>query len=101
MDDNILQFPSKKDPDPNSGKWVTGPAKCLCCQGKWMAIIPIPIPSFMECPFCGCEKGVMEYPVYRFGVPHWTCECGNDLFHVTPDSIYCPNCGKINARVEV
>ena len=98
MDDNILQFPEKKKPEDKG--WLTGPAKCLCCGGQWVAVSPVPT-TWLDCPFCGCHKGVMEWPIYKFNIPHWTCNCGNDLFHITQTEIYCPMCGHSVARTEV
>jgi hypothetical protein len=38
-------------------------------------------------------SGRYKYPFLR-GDMQWQCGCGNMLFQVTPDIIYCPNCGK-------
>jgi hypothetical protein len=24
---------------------------------------------------------------------HWECKCGNALFFIRPQGVYCPNCG--------
>ena len=47
----------------------------------------------MECPECGSHRGLY---VHYFGLPEgsqmWRCHCGNELFFVTPDGMYCPGC---------
>jgi hypothetical protein len=81
----ILAFPQKREPT------MTGEAICTCCDNTWQAVVPIGS-TWLECPTCGVTAGRMRYPVVRAG-HHWTCPCGNDLFHVMPDRIYCPSCG--------
>jgi Zn finger protein HypA/HybF involved in hydrogenase expression len=69
-----------------------GPTICLQCGNKGHAVAPIGT-SFMECPKCGTMKEVFQYPIERDGV-HWACKCENQLFRITPDGIYCPQCGE-------
>jgi hypothetical protein len=47
----------------------------------------------MECPACGLEKGRPVGPFEKEGRAHWVCNCGNDLFYITPEGNYCPHCG--------
>lgn len=54
--------------------------------------IPEGEPMWLECPKCGLEKGRLAGTVYR-DEPHWHCDCGNELFYVTANGYYCPNCG--------
>lgn len=49
----------------------TGPALCMVCGHHWVASAPEGT-TWLECPQCGC---------------------GNFLFQVTPEGIYCPRCG--------
>jgi rubrerythrin len=30
---------------------------------------------------------------YNKNGPDWHCDCGNELFYVTANGYYCPNCG--------
>lgn len=70
---------------------LTGDAKCLACGHEWVAVAPVGGSEF-ECPQCGCMKGV--YQMFVIDDPEiWVCNCGCDIFRVTPDYIYCVNCG--------
>lgn len=70
---------------------LSGKAKCLACKHEWVAVAPSGT-IWLECPSCSLERGryvaQMEKPV-----PHWHCKCENNLFYVTADGYYCPNCG--------
>ena len=68
-----------------------GDALCLDCKHEWVARATLPT-EWLECPNCGLEKGRFKYTYVR-GDVHWEGECGNDLFKITPQGIYCPNCG--------
>lgn len=70
----------------------TGDARCLGCLHKWCAVAPVGV-VVLECPSCGLERGRFMGNCLRENAKHWTCNCGNDLFHVTPDGTYCPGCG--------
>lgn len=71
---------------------LSGKARCAACKHEWVAVAPHGVVQGFECPSCGAEKGFYVYPVRR-DEPHWTCDCGNDLFHATEQGMYCPNCG--------
>ena len=68
-----------------------GMAKCLVCGHREVTVAPTGV-VFMECSECHCERKVYELPVEREG-KHWYCQCGNAHFLITPDGVYCPNCG--------
>lgn len=70
---------------------LAGEAICLSCKHEWAAVCPIGT-TWLECPACHLLRGVMKFPVIRDGL-HWTCACGNQLFYISPDGTYCPNCG--------
>ena len=70
-----------------------GTGKCLSCKHEWVAVIPIGT-VWMECPACGLQMGRLMQSVHRDGM-HWHCICGNDLFKIRPDVIYCACCGVI------
>jgi len=70
---------------------LSGEARCMLCGKEWVAVAPVGTP-WLECPECHSEKGYMKFHVQRTG-SEWICNCGNDLFRVTPDGYYCPNCG--------
>lgn len=70
---------------------LAGEAHCIQCGKEWAFVAPIGT-VFLECPDCHVEKGIQKGFVERAG-PHWSCNCGNQFFHVTPDGIYCCLCG--------
>jgi len=73
---------------------ISGVAMCLDCKNEWAAVAPHldGFPIWLECPKCGLIRGRFKYQHERFG-EQWSCGCGNDLFHIKPEGIYCPNCG--------
>jgi predicted RNA-binding Zn-ribbon protein involved in translation (DUF1610 family) len=83
---SIIEF---KSPAP-AGELV-GVAKCMSCSHEWVATGPIGNVWF-ECPECGAEKGYLLGPVQR-PMETWECACGNPLFYVTREGLYCPHCG--------
>lgn len=85
----IIAFKPKED--DQAEPYMTGPARCLACEYEWTAVVPVGVVG-LECPKCGIMKGFLRYPVERQEL-EWTCNCGNRLFRITPDGIYCPHCG--------
>lgn len=81
----ILLDDHRKDPH------LTGKARCLACEHTWEAVVPAGT-VWLECPSCRTERGLLVFGVER-KEPHWRCNCGNTLFHVLKDRVYCPNCG--------
>lgn len=74
---------------------MEGPAHCTCCQHHWHSVAPVGVYQ-LECPKCGSMKGIFTREV-AYKDPYWRCNCGNFHFCITPDHIFCPNCGtKIN-----
>lgn len=72
--------------------YFEGECFCLDCKHKWVGIAPRGV-VWLECPKCGLVRGRFKYQIERAG-HHWFCNCGNELFCVTPDGYYCPNCGE-------
>ena len=70
---------------------LSGEARCMLCSYEWVAVALVGT-LWLECPSCHSEKGYLKFPVQRTGL-EWICICGNDLFRVTPEGYYCPNCG--------
>ena len=88
----VISLAEKRE---ESGPHLSGIAICLDCKHEWVAVAPIIENEFnwLECPSCGLMKGRFKYHYERDG-EQWECNCGNDLFHVKPKGIYCPNCGQ-------
>lgn len=63
----------------------------MSCGHKWQAVAETLV-DWLECPGCHLVKGRFKYP-HEHSEDHWQCGCGNDLFHVTVNRAYCPNCG--------
>lgn len=72
---------------------AAGMAHCLACAHAWVAVAPTGV-VWLECPACHAVKGLMDMPYERVNEPHWTCDCGNQLFYATLNGMYCPNCGE-------
>lgn len=95
--DNVISLSNKRaERDASSleegnDPHMEGKARCLACGHEWHAVAPTGM-VWMECPSCSLIRGRFVAQVERKG-PHWHCHCGNELFCVTPDGIYCPNCG--------
>jgi Zn finger protein HypA/HybF involved in hydrogenase expression len=85
----IIDFTQAKlDRTPHS----TGPARCLQCQHEWTATAPAGT-NWLECPECKTEKGTFIGNCYPHDGLVWVCECGNELFLITPEGELCPMCG--------
>ena len=72
----------------------TGKARCLSCRYEWTASIQYPEGGvdYIECPSCSLMKGKFIH-VFEMDDPHWVCNCGNDLYRINAEGVYCPNCG--------
>lgn len=75
---------------------ATGQARCIACGHEWQASTPVGDP-WMPCPSCGTHRGIFKFTFLRAQDPHWTCQCGNQLFYITRDGAYCPACGDFQA----
>ena len=73
-------------------KHGTGEAFCLGCNHEWVAVAPIGLDTF-ECPECHTMKGRFKFEYSPPAGITWTCGCTNQLFNVTKEGIFCPNCG--------
>ncbi len=85
---NVIELRPKQQEEPH----LSGRALCLSCRHEWVAVAPIGA-VWLECPSCHLERGRFIAQVCRDG-DHWHCNCGNNLFYVTADGFYCPNCGE-------
>lgn len=85
---DIIDFAmAKEEREPHSA----GLARCLACKHEWQAVAPTGT-TWLECPECSLFRGRFIGQHTR-DTPHLHCECGNNLFSVTREGTYCPNCG--------
>jgi DNA-directed RNA polymerase subunit RPC12/RpoP len=89
----IIKFPTKEP----EGMRLSGVARCVGCGHEWTAVcehVKGDPPPFLDCPDCGRQFGLFKFPFHPGETEAlWVCNCGNDLFHVTPDGVFCPSCG--------
>ena len=85
-------IPLFKEKEPEDEVTLSGEAHCMQCKHEWAASVPVGV-TWLECPECHSMKGMLKYTVQRDGL-EWHCKCGCDLFKMTPDGFYCPNCGE-------
>lgn len=81
-------------PEDQGVPTMTGEAFCILCDKEWVATAPVGT-VWLECPDCHVQKGLFAFPAMP---PEGTyvreCDCGNQLFILTPDGHFCPNCGQ-------
>ena len=72
---------------------VQGPAHCIACHHEWTAVAKAG-EWWFHCPSCGTNKGTMIFHAAPTeGAKRWTCACGCQVFYLTPQGPFCPNCG--------
>lgn len=84
---NVIELDNRRT-DPH----LIGEARCMACGHTEMTVAPVGVTLPMECGNCHTMKKVFIEVVLR-NTEHWTCACGNNLFYITKDGTYCPNCG--------
>lgn len=90
---SVLEFKRKsKEAADEAVPTATGPAKCLACLHEWVFVIPSVQPALdLQCPACRLHRG-KRMGLTIPGEDRWVCNCGNDLFLVTKDRVFCPQC---------
>lgn len=96
MNNNIIELFNRKDNKNNKYNdnipWVTNKAMCLACGYEWSAVAEAGV-DVLKCPNCGLKKGYMESD-FAPNCEILECNCGCQLFLVTRNGIFCPNCGE-------
>lgn len=88
MSDNVVPFRSKI-----VGQWGHGEAFCIACDHTWIAVAETGTVT-LECPSCHTMKGKFKFEFAPAeGQLVRVCNCGNQLFYLTPDGHMCANCG--------
>jgi Zn finger protein HypA/HybF involved in hydrogenase expression len=65
--------------------------RCIDCQHEFTVAQEVG-QMWYDCPSCKAHKGHLVFDYVRPG-PHIKCECGNTMFRVSMEAVYCPNCG--------
>ena len=70
-----------------------GEAFCLQCGHEWYAVAPTGV-TRLQCPECKTMKGLFRFEhCPKEGNLVRECNCGNQLFYLTPEGHMCANCG--------
>ena len=86
---SVFEF-KRKDPDVQHG---SGAAFCIECGHEWVAVAPTGTTQ-LECPSCRTHKGKWKFEFMPAeGALVRECDCGNQLFYLTPEGHMCANCG--------
>lgn len=87
----ILAFPTAEERAPHG----CGEAFCLHCNHTWIAVAPTGTTQ-LECPECHTLKGHWKFEFAPSdGQLVRVCNCGNQLFYLTPEYHMCANCGTV------
>lgn len=86
-----FQRPDPPQPDEPTVPHGAGTALCIDCRHEWEAAVPIGTEWF-ECPSCHTHKARWKFTFYPSDMVR-QCNCGNQLFYMTPEGHLCANCG--------
>lgn len=77
------------------GPHLRGEAFCGACKHEWYAVVPVDAAchQHFECPDCHRMWGTMKHVFVPETV--WTCNCGEQLFWLTPTGASCRRCGML------
>lgn len=81
---NVIEFGRKE-------KWASGVTICMSCRHEEVTVAPLGVID-MECSACGSMKSRWKGE-FRPDDDVSTCKCGNQMFYMTPQGHFCPNCG--------
>jgi len=74
---------------------LSGEAICTNCGHEWQAVVPVGVTMHLECPECHTHQGLLNYGIEPPTEKVWECQCGEQLFFVTPEGLYCRRCGAL------
>lgn len=90
----ILDEARRRAEEEKPSPHIQGPAMCLACKHEYTAVVPVGADvSKMECPACGAMRATFATHIENSGA-HWHCQCGNHLFAITAEGVYCPCCSE-------
>lgn len=83
----VVELRPAKDPH------ACAEAFCLQCGHTWIGVAPAGTVQ-LECPECHTMKGLFKFPFnFEVGALVRECNCGNQLFYLSPEGHLCANCG--------
>jgi len=86
---SVIEFKRRK-PEVQT---ACGEAFCIACDHRWTAVAPTGTID-LECPNCKSMKGHWAFAFSPdVGQLVRSCDCGNQLFLLTPEGHMCANCG--------
>ncbi len=92
MKARVIKF-CKKDAVIEHEQTAAGEAFCLQCSHEWVATAPTGTER-LECPKCLTMKGLFKFEHGpNDNELRRECNCGCQLFYLTPEGHMCPNCG--------
>lgn len=72
---------------------ASGEAFCFACNHNWVAVVATGTTEF-QCPSCLRVTGRYKFGFYpNVDQIVRACNCGNQLFYLTPDGHLCASCG--------
>lgn len=93
---SVIPFARPTPPAPaETERTATGPVRCHSadCGHVWRGVAPVGTVN-MECPKCGDHKGHWRFEFSpEEGDMVRECQCGQQLFYITPEGHMCANCG--------
>jgi hypothetical protein len=88
----VLQFGRKRAEEPKE-QHGCGDAFCMSCGHEWVGVAPTGS-TFFECGQCHRWTGHWKFGFYPpTDTKVWQCNCGNQLFYMTPEGHLCASCG--------
>lgn len=86
----IVDISDKLERAEKEGPHISGQALCGACLTEWVAVAPVGETS-LRCPSCKRYWGAFKHAVEPKA--RWRCNCGEELFWLTPTGAMCRRCG--------
>lgn len=76
--------------ETSDGPHLSGEAICGACGHEWVLVAPVGGQHF-DCPKCNRMWGAVKHAIEPETA--WRCNCGEQLFWLTPKGAMCRRCG--------
>lgn len=91
---DVIPFRARAEPVAEAeGPRLSGPAFCGVCGLEWEAVAPVGV-MVLECPGCLRLWGAFKNCIMPEHA--WRCNCGEQLFWLTPAGAMCRRCGIVS-----